>query len=78
VEVPFSSRLALVRHRDEVGYRLVEKLFPEEEARAGRWHPKREDDRPGDVLSSEKAERAIRFLLGLEPVRAASLWPRRA
>jgi hypothetical protein len=56
----------------------VEKLFPEEEARAGRWHPKREDDRPGDVLSSEKAERAIRFLLGLEPVRAASLWPRRA
>ena len=81
VEVPFSSRLALVRHRDEVGYRLAEKLFPEEEALAGRWHPKREDGRPmtpGDVLSSEEAERAIRFLLGLEPVRAASLWPRRA
>jgi hypothetical protein len=79
VEVPFGSRLALVR--DEGGYRLAEKLFPEEEALKGRWRPTHEDGRPmapGDVLSSEEAERAVRFLLGLEPVRAAQRWPRMA
>jgi hypothetical protein len=79
VEVPFGSRLALVRAKG--GYRLAEKLFPEEETLTGRWRPTREDGRPmapGDILNSEETERAVRFLLGLEPVRAAHGWPRRA
>ena len=79
VDVPFGSRLALVR--DEGGYRLAEKLFPEEEALTGRWRPTHGDGRPvppGGILSSEEAERAVRFLLGFEPVRAANPWPRRA
>jgi hypothetical protein len=79
VEVPFAGKLALVR--DGNGrYRLTEKVFPEEEALVGRWRPTHEDGRPmaiGEVLSSEEAERAVRFLLGLEPVRATGLWPRR-
>lgn len=79
VEVPFGSRLALVRAKG--GYRLAEKLFPEEEALKGRWRPTHDDGRPmvpGDILNSEEAERAVRFLLGLEPVRADRLWSRRA
>jgi len=78
VEVPFGSRLALIR--DERGYRLGEKLFPEQEALNGRWRPTHDDGRPiapGDVLNSEEAERAVRFLLGLEPVRAAHQLPRK-
>ena len=80
VEVPYAGQLALVC--DENGrYRLAEKLFPEEETLVGRWRPTHEDGRPmapGDVLSSEEAERAVRFLLGLGPVLAGQRWPRRA
>ena len=78
VVVPLGSRLALIR--EEGGYRLGEKLFSQQEALKGRWRPTHDDGRPiapGDILSSEEAERAVRFLLGLEPGLAAHPWPRR-
>ena len=71
VKVPFGATLALVL--GEGGYRLAESLLPEQETLTGRWratHADGEPIAPGDMLSSEEAERAVRFLLGLEPVRA--------
>jgi hypothetical protein len=68
VEVPYAGKLALVCDENE-------------ETLVGRWRPTHEDGRPmapGDVLNSEEAERAVRFLLGLGPVLAGQRWPRRA
>ena len=68
VVVPYGSMLSLVAD-DSGRYLLAEKLFETQPALKGRVRPLGPDGRrlrPGHVLTTQEAERAVRVLLGLD------------